>query len=123
MKDIKKILAQLILQDAVADEVIFDDLEAPDMPSIGDFAHDSNNIPIDGTVLLPTGDIYHFKKGKLVEIILDDSFVAKFNAIPTKAVDELTTSLKDDLSSFKGEMAAKFKADKEHFHKILGIKQ
>ncbi len=123
MKDIKKILAQLILQDAVANEVIFEDLNAADMPDIGDYAHDSNNKPIDGTVLLPTGDIYHFKKGKLVEIILDDSFFAKINDMRTKAISELKASIEDDLNKSKVEMAAGFKAEKENFHKILGIKQ
>lgn len=123
MKYSKKIKGQLILQDAVADEVIFDDLNESDMPKIGDYAHDANNLPIDGTVLFPTGDVYHFKKGKLVEIILDDSFYAKINDMQTKELNKLKTSMADDLDKFKAEMSSRFKAEKENFHKILGIKQ
>lgn len=123
MKYSKKIKGQLILQDAVADEVIFDNLNESDMPKIGDYAHDANNLPIDGTVLFPTGDVYHFKKGKLVEIILDDSFFAKFNDMQTNALSELKASIEEDLNKFKEETASKFKAEREHFRRILGIEQ
>lgn len=119
MKDIKKVIAQLIIQDAVADEIIFDDLEAPDIPSIGDYAHDSNNQPVDGTVLLPTGDVYRFNKGKLVEIIIDDNLAAKFQTMYNESVAEIKAFREKEVA----KLTAYVKSECRQIRKILGAKE
>lgn len=116
--DIKKIIAQLIIQDAVADEIIFDDLEAPDIPSIGDYAHDSNNQPVDGKVLLPTGDVYRFNKGKLVEILMDDSIVSKYEAMLKEGAAEIKAYTEKE----SAKLTAYVKSECRQIRKILGIK-
>ncbi len=115
--DIKKIIAQLVIQDCTAREIHFPKREASDLPSVGDYATDANGVPLDGLVLLPEGDLWKFNKGNLIEILVDDKLAAKFKKLSRQTAEEIKATFEIDAEKITNNL----KLERQKIERLLGI--